>query len=313
MFLELLNLSRLDAQVVKPTIEVFAIATVLSRLSVEFAPQAQAKDVEFQADSSDAWVSSDMALVEQILSNLIANAVRYTDKGRITIACGDHGQNLRVEVRDTGIGISPAQQKNVFDEFCQIGNTNRDITKGLGLGLAIVKRLCTLLDVPISVDSVVGQGSIFAIELPRAAPRASEAGEHSAPRRLQDALNGKLVVVVDDDDSILDAMRILLEQWGSSVVTAKSAREVSDFLGHSRRCPDVLVCDYRLRLSETGLDVIEKLRSEFNQEILAILITGDTAPALLQDTLSSGLTVLHKPVQADALYRALEQLLSRQS
>jgi signal transduction histidine kinase len=310
MFLALLNLSRLDAQVVKPYIEVFPIAAILTRLSIEFAPQAEAKGIAFKVMPSQAWAESDVALVEQILSNLIANAVRYTEKGQITISCTELNGKLRVTVKDTGIGISAQQQKMVFDEFFQLGNPARDVTRGLGLGLAIVKRLSDLLQIPILLDSTVGEGSTFSILVNRAMPLSAEAQSPALPFNTPGALNGKTIVVADDERSIRDAMRILLEQWGCTVVTARSSSEAIAALVERSLPLDALICDYRLGANETGAEVIEKLCSEFNRDIKAILVTGDTAVDLIQATESSGLIVLHKPLQADALYSALVQLFS---
>jgi len=309
MFLALLNLSQLDAQIIKPVIESFPIASLLSHLAVEFAPQAQAKGLAFHVDTCGAWVESDAALVAQILSNLIANAVRYTQNGSIAISCEEHDGRLKVAVHDTGIGISTEQKKTIFEEFFQLANTNRDVRKGLGLGLAIVKRLSNLLDIPISLDSTVGAGSTFSIELRRVAPRLSAAHPVYTPANVGQVLHGKAAVIVDDEESILDAMSILLQQWGCEPIAARNSDEAIKILVERAGTPDVLICDYRLGLNESGLDVIEKLRAEFNCNIPALLITGDTAPTLFGNTQPIDIIVLHKPVEADALHKALIQLL----
>ncbi|MGZ5781126.1 MAG: ATP-binding protein, partial [Burkholderiaceae bacterium] len=309
MFLALLDLSRLDAQLVKPHIEHFPIDTVLTRLAVEYAPQAQANGIAFHIDHSNEWVASDMTLVEQILLNLTANAVRYTPAGRVTIACTKQGDKVRVAVQDTGIGISPHHQQTVFEEFCQVGTGGRDRTKGLGLGLAIVKRLCSLLNIPIALVSELAQGSTFSIELPLAVRPTSQVAAPTAHAIDQSSLRHKLIVVVEDEESILDAMRTLLEQQGCAVITAMSGSEAIAKFGDSKEVPDALVCDYRLRINETGLDVIEKLRNEFNHPIPALLITGDTTVALMQETQSRGIALLHKPVQPEGLLEVLIQLI----
>jgi signal transduction histidine kinase/ligand-binding sensor domain-containing protein/ActR/RegA family two-component response regulator len=309
MFLALLDLSRLDAKVVKPVVAPFPIATVLTHLAVEFTPQAQGKGIDFQVEQCDSWVESDIALVEQILRNLIANAVRYTESGQIAISCVKAGGNLRIAVKDTGIGISPLEQKTVFEEFFQVGNMVRDPSKGLGLGLAIVKRLSHLLDVSISLDSARGKGSTFAIELPLASSQTIEPAAAGSPVLERQALSGKLIVVIDDDDSILDAMRALFEQRGCHVIAAKSGGHAIELLGAAERIPDVAICDYRLQSHESGLDAIKLLQMEFNHEIPALLITGDLDIELLQEAASSGLRVLHKPVRVSALRMALIDLL----
>jgi signal transduction histidine kinase len=309
MFLALLDLSRLDAQVVLPLIERFPIASLLSRLAVEFIPQANAKGIDMYICPSAAWVETDAALVEQILRNLVANAVRYTDAGSILIVCGSHGGKLRVAIQDTGIGISSHQQETVFEEFNQVGNDGRDRTKGLGLGLAIVRRLCRLLGVPITLLSAVGQGSTFSIDLPLVTGQTAEAALDMTRAADAESFHGKMVVVVDDEESILDAMRVLLEQWSCQVVTAVSGEEAVAKLGGAGRLPDALICDWRLRQNESGVDVIRMLQEEFNHDIPALLITGDTSPDRIQETLASGLPVLYKPVKAGALRTALGQIL----
>lgn len=309
MFLALLNLSQLDAQVIKPVIETFPISSLLSHLAVEFAPQANAKGIAFQIEPCNAWVESDAALVGQILSNLIANAVRYTQKGFIKISCEEHTDRLTVAVRDTGIGISAEQKKTIFEEFFQLANSKRDVRKGLGLGLAIVKRLSNLLAIPILLDSTVGAGSTFSIELRRVAPRLSQGAPLRGAANSDQVIRGKIAVIVDDEESILDAMSILLHQWGCVPIAARNSEEAINILVARAGMPDVLICDYRLGFNETGLDVIERLRTEFNCTIPALLITGDTAPTLFEDAQPIDIIVLHKPVEADALHKALIQLL----
>jgi signal transduction histidine kinase len=309
MFLALLDLSRLDAQVVLPLIERFPIASLLSRLAVEFTPQANAKGIDLRIRPNASWVETDAALVEQILRNLVANAVRYTNAGSIAIICSSHGGKVRVAVQDTGIGISWHQQETVFEEFKQVGNAGRDRTKGLGLGLAIVRRLCRLLGVPITLVSAVGQGSTFSIDLPLATGQAAEATPDMTRAADAESFYGKMVVVVDDEESILDAMRALIEQWGCLVVTAASSDEAIAKLAGAGRLPNALICDWQLRKNESGFDVIRTLREEFNHGIPALLITGDTSPERLQETQASGLPVLYKPLKAGALRAALGQLL----
>ena len=309
MFLALLDLSRLDAKVVKPMIAPFPISTVLAHLAVEFTPQAQAKGVEFHIEPCESWVESDVALVEQILRNLVANAVRYTEAGQVVIGCSRNGASLRIAVSDTGVGISPVEQKTVFEEFFQVGNAARDPTKGLGLGLAIVKRLSHLLKVPVTLVSARGQGSTFAIELPLTANQTTEIAAPGVHGDNADALQDKLIVVIDDDESILAAMRALLEQQGCVVVTAKSGARAIELLGGAERIPDAMICDYRLQSNESGLDAIKLLQNEFNHEVPALMITGDLGLELIHDMAARRFRLLHKPVRASALRAALIDIL----
>jgi len=313
MFLALLDLSRLDAGVVRPNVERFPIATVLKTLAVEFVPQAEAKGLTLDCVPSDAWVESDAGLVQQILGNLIANAVRYTEKGRIRIHCHAADGRLLVAVQDSGIGISAHQQKTIFEEYSQLGNSSHDRTKGIGLGLAIVKRLSTLLGAPVTLVSEVGQGSTFTLDLPQAeGGRAAQDVVEIDGKTHGNALEGRLIVVVDDEQSILDSMCILLEQWGCRVVAAHSGAEARAALAAmGSDGPDMIISDYRLQTGESGVDFVTGLRDEFNRGIPALVVTGDTAPDLIRDTLSSGLPVMYKPVSATLLHDALMRVFAK--
>lgn len=311
MFLSLLDLSRLDAQVVRPHFERFPVASLLTRIALEFSPQATSKGLDLRIAPCSAWVQCDPTLVAQILRNFAANAVRYTASGKILIGCRRKGELLRIAVYDTGIGISPHQQETLFDALNQVDNKRRDTAKGLGLGLAIVQRLGRLLSTPIMLVSTLGQGSMFAIDLPISLVHPVVATPNEfLPAISIDILNTKLIVVVDDDEAIREATRILLEQWGCVVVAAVSGADALLKLGMSPHPPDALICDYRLSLNESGLDVIRGLHNEFNHEIPALLVTGDTTPESIQEVFPNSLPVLHKPVRANILRDALIQLLS---
>jgi signal transduction histidine kinase/CheY-like chemotaxis protein len=313
MFRTLLDISELDAGAVRPQMGPFALAPLFARARVEFEPQARAKGIDLRVRRCAEYVRSDPVLVERILRNLISNAIRYTERGRVLIACRPHGNALRVCVYDTGLGIEPHEQSLVFEEFYQVGNRERDRSKGLGLGLAIVQRLTRLLQTPLILRSHPGRGSLFAFSLERAeevaAPRV-----HLAPRSGDSRnLAGALIVVVDDEELILDAAQSLLEHWGCSVITAASRSAAMLRLAGSPRPPDVVICDYRLRDHETGLGVVEAIRNEFNKDIPALLLTGETDPAQIRKIGASGVAVLHKPLREDELIDAICALRARRA
>lgn len=309
LFTALLDISRLDASAVEPLVEAFALAPLLERIRVEFEPQAREKGLALRVASCPAWVSSDATLVDCILRNLVSNAVRHSERGRILIACRRRGQKLRVAVWDTGPGISAAQQKMIFEEFYQVGNSERDRSKGLGLGLAIVDRLVRLLALPLTLVSREGRGTMFAIDLPLA-PAGETAPPLLPPAGDAGRLRGALVLWVDDEAAICNAARTLLECWGCVVVTAASGSEALALLAAGDRMPDALICDYRLRDGENGDAVIRALRIEFNEDIPALLVTGDTSPQRIRELHTSGLPVLHKPLREDELKTALVGMLS---
>jgi signal transduction histidine kinase/ActR/RegA family two-component response regulator len=312
MFRALLDISKLDAGAVPAQISVFPLAPLLGRAQLEFEPQARAKGLELRIPRCSAFVRSDPALVERILRNLVSNAVRYTEHGRIVVGCRRRADALRICVHDTGIGIEPREQSLVFEEFYQIGNRERDRSKGMGLGLAIVERLARLLAAPLTLRSRPDRGSLFAFDLQRAEPVEVSALRPNATGAHDRDVSGLLVVVVDDEDLILDAAQILLKQWKCAVVAATSGAEALRQLANSTRPPDVLICDYRLRDGETGITATAAIRNEFNADIPALLITGDTNPEEIRAIVASGLAVLHKPLREEELHDAICSLCAEQ-
>jgi signal transduction histidine kinase/ActR/RegA family two-component response regulator len=305
----LLDVSRLDAGVVTPNVTDFSVNTVLERIENGFAADATNRGLRFRVVRSTLALHSDLMLLERILINLVANAVRYTESGGILVGCRRRGDRVRVEVWDTGIGIASEHQQAIFQEFYQVGNPERDRQKGLGLGLSIAARLARLLGGRIAVRSHPGRGSVFAVELPRA-DQIHETAAFSTPAAIEDKLRESLVLVVDDDALVCEALGGLLMQWGCTVITATNGKEALAALGRQSRAPDAVLCDYRLPEGETGSEVIRRLRERLGPDLPAALITGDTAPECLREARESGIPLLHKPVQPARLRALLEHLVS---
>jgi signal transduction histidine kinase/CheY-like chemotaxis protein len=306
LFSAILDISRLDAGVVEVHPKPFAIQPMLDRICRDHADEAAAKEVALTCVPSSAVVEADPVLIERILRNLVSNAVRHTDRGRVVVGCR-RGPALRIEVWDTGPGIPLDQQDRIFQEYVQIGNPERDRAKGLGLGLAIVRRLTELLGAELVLRSWPGRGSCFSVTAPLAVgglDAAGDGGEASAGR-----LARGLIVVIDDETAILNAMAAVMTGWGYEVVAAGSGAEVLAQMAEVVARPDLIICDYRLRGSETGIEAIEALRSEYNALIPAMLITGDTAPNRLAEARASGLLLLHKPVPNGKLRAAVAHLM----
>jgi diguanylate cyclase (GGDEF)-like protein len=309
LFNALLDVSRLDAGVVEPRIATFRVSRLLDRMRNEYAAQAAAKGLALAVRPCGALVRSDPVLLEEIVGNFLSNAIRHTASGRIVVGCRRAGDDaMRIEVWDTGPGIAADKQGEVFREFVQLDNGERDRRKGLGLGLAIVDRLSRLLDHPVELRSVVGRGSVFRVRVP-----LGIAAEEQAVERYDELpalpLQGRFVVVVDDEPTVLEAMGVLLTGWGLQVATADSGAMILGKLANASRKPDLVLCDYRLRNGESGTEVIRAIREEFNEEIPAMLITGDTGPERLKEARESGLPLLHKPVRAARLRAMMGQLL----
>jgi len=306
LFNELLDMSRLDAGVLVPSISEFPIDQVLKRIEMTFTAAAREKNLRLRVVSNGAWVRSDFILLERILLNLVSNAVRYTQAGGIVAGCRRRAGVLRIEVLDSGIGIPDDQQRNIFGEFRQLSTAEQDRSGGLGLGLAIVERLCRLLGYPIELTSRLGKGSRFVISVPLAAP--VKLAEHP-PQVAADRALGKSVVVIDDDTLVLDGMRGVLKSWGCNVVTATTEDAALAALSTGERPPDIIISDYRLSDGKTGFDVIKRIRRAFGTPIPAFLISGDTAPERLHEARAGGYHLLHKPVLPITLRAVVSQLL----
>ncbi len=308
LFGALLDVSRLDAGVVVVDRRTVAIGSILARVCADSAPEAEAKGVRFDWVGSSAVVVSDPVLLERIVRNLVSNAVRYTDLGRVLVGCRRASGGLVVQVWDTGVGIAAGERERIFQEYYQIGNPERDRAKGLGLGLAIVRRLAALLGAELTLRSEPGKGSCFAIAVPLATGPASLSAP--AERPLSRVPAGRLIVVVDDEAPIRAGMAKLLASWGYDIVAEGSGDEAIARLATRPTRPDLFICDYRLRGAENGLDLIERLRGEYNAAIAAILLTGDTAPELLSAARARGLIVLHKPAPLGKLRAAIANAIA---
>ncbi|WP_368622374.1 hybrid sensor histidine kinase/response regulator [Paraburkholderia sp. BR13444] len=314
LFNELLDISKLDAGVVQPVSSYFPIDALFSKLRVEYEPMAIEKGLSLKIMTSKAQVFSDSILLEQILSNLIANAIRYTPSGgRVLVGCRRRAQKLRVQVWDTGIGIPAHQTEKIFEEFYQLSNPERDRRKGLGLGLAIVKRTAKLLGFDVQLASKPGRGSVFSFDIPIGYTPPS-VPKHSIPQGdfSTDAVKGSLIAVVDDEPEILDATYTLLSQWGCETVCAATLEEATQRLSRHSRRPDAFLVDYRLREGVSGISVIQNLQARFGSDIPAVLITGETAPDSLREVNESGYQQIHKPLPPARLYELLSVLITSQ-
>ncbi|HKW37636.1 MAG TPA: hybrid sensor histidine kinase/response regulator [Burkholderiales bacterium] len=303
LFNALLDVSRLDAGVLQPAPQHFRLGDLCERLVNDHAADAAAKGLALECSRCDAAVYSDPALLERILRNYISNAIRYTDKGAVRVASTPSADAVRIEVSDTGVGVPLAQQREIFKEFYQLGNPERDRTKGLGLGLAIVDRVARLLQHPIDVRSTPGRGSCFSVTVPLGDPARVTAEAAPVAEAAGNDVAGLLAVVIDDEGSIREGMRTLLRQWGCDIVLAGSEDEAVERLRTRAIAPDAIIADYRLRDERTGVEAVERLRREFGAKIPALIITGDTAPERLREVTAGGHQLVHKPVQP-AMLRA---------
>lgn len=309
----LLDVSKLDAGIVKPVIESFSLTELFARLKTEFQPIALENHNELHIRPTLAVVNTDPAMLERMLRNLIGNALRYTENGRILVAARPRGQHLEIQVLDNGPGIPEDQLEEIFIEFHQLLNPARDRRQGLGLGLAIVKRLATLLHHDIKVTSSLGCGSCFSITLPLARiPAACQSGQpNEGLNRPTYSLAGRQVLVLDDDNAVLEGMQGLLTRWGCRVITACSPVEALEKLAENEQRLELLIIDYRLPDNISGIDVARNLQNRLGYPVAVLVITGDTGPERLREADASGYPLLHKPVQPAKLRSTLQYLTSK--
>ncbi len=310
-FAALLDVSKLDAGIVEPHFAPIHVQTLLGRVCRDHAEEARARGVRFRHVATSAMARSDPVLLERMVRNLVANAVRYTERGSVLVGCRRHPGELSIEVWDTGCGIEPSEQARVFEEFyqaegrAQVRADRR--SEGLGLGLAIVRRISALVGADLSFSSAPGRGSVFRLRLPLAdeddiadAPESSgeEVGKGSG-----------LIHVIDDEPAIRGAMSSLLGSWGYRVRVAASAAELLQAIAGSDEMPDLIISDFRLQGGEDGISAIRTLLARFGRPIPALLITGDTAPDRLVEARAGGFPLLHKPLPNGRLRAAIGNLL----
>ncbi|MCB1755776.1 MAG: hybrid sensor histidine kinase/response regulator [Gammaproteobacteria bacterium] len=309
----LLDLSRLDAGAMSVQRENVNLKPLGAQLITEFLPMAQRKNLRIGLGPFDFSVYTDIALVERILRNLVGNAIRYTNSGGVLVGCRRRGENVVIEVWDTGIGIDGEDSEKVFTEFYQGNNPDHDRTQGLGLGLSICRRIAVLLGHDFQYKSRPGRGSVFRLTLPLskqvilAQPRqASHYADH------KNTLCEKTILVIDDERIVRDALKQVLCDWGARVLLAASGKEAIAIIRDKLdgKAPDAIICDYRLQGRETGLDAIDEIRRVLGDQAAATLIlTGDTAPDQVKTFEKSAIDVIHKPVHPDELHGYLGRLL----
>lgn len=300
----LLDFSRIEAGVIEPQFCAFKLQPLLNKLANELGSLADSKGIVYRSRDTSLATYSDPALLELILRNLISNAIRYTEQGGVLVACRKRGNDVIVEVIDTGIGIALEQQAEIFREFHQLGNPERDRQKGLGLGLAIADGLNRALGHRLTLVSQPGRGSIFRLHAPLAQSGFSEEVDGLLGGTLPSGLlNGLRVLVIDDDAAVREGMTHLLEDWNCEYRVVEGIAEALNAVTLWQ--PQLIISDYRLRESQTGAQAIKRIREVTGEVAPALLITGDTAPERLREAHESGIPLLHKPVSPYQLYRTI--------
>lgn len=328
----ILDLSRLDAGIIETATVETPLGTLLARIGAEYAPRFAERGLRLRVFRPELTVVIDPTLVGRIVGNLVENALKYTQKGGVLLGARARGGFVRVEVWDTGIGIPPDKMEEIFGEFVQLGNPERDRARGLGLGLAIVRRLARLLGYTLDVKSRPGAGSMFAVTVPLGRvtrevaarsvveatierPPVAAIKEAPAVPPLRPALPvdhavppAVSVVVIDDERFVLEGMRAMLEDWGCQVVAETDDEAALARLESEGVVPGLLVSDFRLVGGRTGDEVIERLRARYGEELPAVLLTGDTGLRVDSERLGKGVRLVCKPVSPKEFRRLIAEI-----
>ncbi|MHB1204986.1 MAG: response regulator, partial [Rhodospirillaceae bacterium] len=305
----LLDINQLEAGTVQPEVDDFAIGTVLDHLKTEFGYLARSKGLTLRAVGSSLFVRSDSLLLAQMIRNLLSNAIKYTKRGKVLIGCRRHGDKVRIEVCDSGIGIPEGQLEAIFEEYHQLGNPARERGLGLGLGLSIVRRIGELLGHEVGVRSVAGKGSVFFVDvarggLPQEKPEDAGADAPSVPARLTGT-----ILIVEDDPMVSEALVLLFKGEGYRTLVASDGRGVAALQDDPAFAPDVIIADYNLPGGASGLEVIQRLRSASGRILPGIVLTGDIAADVLRKVVAADCDYLHKPVNVDQLTQRIQDML----
>lgn len=306
LFDQLLDIARIDSGGVTVEQRHFQLQSVFTRLEALYRLTAEQVGARLRFVPTDKVVMTDPALLERILSNLVANALRFAAGRAVLVGARQRGAHVIIEVRDAGPGIAPADQPRIFDEFVQLENPERNRHKGLGLGLATVRRLAGLLALEVAVVSAPARGSIFRVVVAtgeRAAIAPEAPNTTHAPR---DVLTGRRFLVIEDEESVRDAMTRLFDSWGCESLLVSSAQQAIALNGMR---PHAVIADFRLRSGETGIAAIAAVRAHYGAELPALLVTGDARAETLAAAQDAGCPLLTKPVRAARLRSALAHLL----
>lgn len=306
LIVTLVDISKLDAGLIKPDIQVFPLNSLLSNISADYEKISYVHDVEFTFIPTQLYVKSDSLLLARILRNYLSNAIRYAKGKKVTLGCRRRGNKVEIQVLDTGVGIAQEDLQEIFKEFKRLKGTVQ-AQQSLGLGLAIVDKMSKVLEHDIDVTSKLGQGSCFSVSLPIVS--SSEYYQHSVSEPSQpQSLNGARIWVIDNDPNICDAMDVLLSAWGCEVEVATSLAVLEDSISVEENC-DLLIIDYHLDNEQTGIMVSQEITTKRKSSIPTIMISANYSQSLQEECKQNGIILLNKPVKPLKLRMTMQQCL----
>lgn len=305
----LLDLSRLDAGVVHAQPQHFYCSDLFRSLKQEFEEMAMDRNINFRMEAADEVVHTDYNLLARILRNIIDNSMKFTRLGEVVVSCFDRGNAVIVSITDTGIGIPVEEQESIFSEYHQLGNPERDRSKGLGLGLSIVRRLSDLLGIEVTIVSDVDIGTKIELKVPSGEAVMQDLNTASELVVAERDFQGALILVIDDEQHVREGMELILDKANCTVLSAESGESATQLVVEESLSPVLIIVDYRLRNGKTGIEAVEMLRDELKENIPAVVVTGDTSPERVKEVTESGMRLLHKPVHPDILFEAMDTFL----
>jgi two-component system CheB/CheR fusion protein len=309
----LLDINQIEAGTTTVERVGFPVNDLLERLRNEFAYHALAKGLALQVVACGASIDSDPHLLEQMIRNLLSNALKYTQRGKVLLGCRRHQDTLSIEVLDTGDGIPGHELEAIFEEYHQLDNSSRERSRGLGLGLSIVRRLSNLLGHPVHVRSQPGKGSVFAIEvglLPSGAvPLGDSLPSHPADGAAVDDRRTGTILLVEDDPELRSLLDLALKDEGHYTATAATGIAALELVARGTVRPDLILADHNLPDGLNGLQLSAALREKLHRRIPAIILTGDISTDTLRDVALQDCVQLNKPVKLRELTQVIRRLL----
>jgi len=323
LFTELLNLSQLDAGVLQPQWADFPLDTLFDEISRNFRAVAEQQNLRLVVRKTDLWVRCDYVMLSRILNNLVSNSLRHTTEGGVLVGARRRGRGVRIDVWDTGVGIAKQHQARVFEEFYQVGppprNGGRD-ARGMGLGLATVQRLAALLNTRVELSSQPQRGTCVRTMVRAAEPApfmpAPALPPPGSAADSEPSLEQVLVLVIDDEHTILEGLQVVLANWGAEVLVAQTRTEALALADRWERAPDLVLSDLLLQGGDNGLDVLAALERHprgIGPATARLLVTGETKPDRLREVAAAGVAVLYKPVSPRVLRQAIGAQLAAAS
>lgn len=307
----ILDISKLDAGALEPKLSDFQLNDLFNSLSADFQAMAEKKSLRFRCHKLTGVVRSDQQLLRRVLQNFLSNAIRYTQEGGVLLGARRRGNMLRIEVWDSGVGIPQEKIKEVFEEFRRIDNPKHSQVQGLGLGLAITERIARMLGHKVHVRSWPTQGTVFSVDVPLGdASKAQKSQPEKRGWMRSKGLNGIRVLVIDNEPKILEGMSALLKGWACEVEVALSSAEALKKVKNSNFDADIILADYHLSETDTGLMALDDLKPCWSRPVPAIVITADRTDEVKTQITEAGAHLLTKPVRPAALRAMINKTIA---